>query len=291
MAHLAAFVQVLASGVLTGGLYALVGIGLALVFGVMRLVNFAHGEFLALGMYGALWLFNRWHIDPFLSVLIIFPAALVLGYLVERVLLAPISGAPEHSFILMTVGIGLIISNLLLFGFGAHPQSIYTAYSTSTFNVAGITFSKPLTASFLLTVAIIGALYWLLLRTELGRAVRATAQNRMAAELQGVDTSRIRALVFGIAAALAAVAGALMLPILYVIPTIGGTFTLKAFVVTVLGGMGNVAGAIGGGLLLGVAESLGATYVSSGYRDAFGLVAFLLVLLMRPAGLFGKSRV
>lgn len=291
MQHLAAFVQVLASGLLTGGLYALVGIGLALVFGVMRLVNFAHGEFLALGMYGALWMFNHWHVDPFLSVLIIFPAALALGYLVERALLAPISTAPEHAFILMTVGIGLIISNLLLFGFGAHPQSIYTAYSTSTFHVAGISLSKPLTASFLLTVAIIGGLYWLLLRTELGRAVRATAQNRMAAELQGVDTARIRALVFGIAAALAAVAGALMLPILYVIPTIGGTFTLKAFVVTVLGGMGNVAGAIGGGLLLGVAESLGATYVSSGYRDAFGLVAFLLVLLMRPAGLFGKSRV
>ncbi len=291
MEHVIAFVQVLASGLLTGGLYALVGIGLALVFGVMRLVNFAHGEFLALGMYGALWLHQRWHVDPFAAVLVIFPAVVALGYGVERLFLAPISGAPEHSFILMTVGIGLIISNLLLFGFGAHPQSIYTAYSTATFNLGGVSLSKPLSASFLLTVLIIAGLYWLLLRTELGRAIRATAQNREAAELQGIDTGRVRALVFGIAAALAAVAGTLMLPILYVIPTIGGTFTLKAFVVTVLGGMGNVAGAIGGGLLLGLAESLGATYLSSGYRDAFGLVAFLLVLLMRPAGLFGKSRV
>ncbi|MEW6046666.1 MAG: branched-chain amino acid ABC transporter permease [Bacillota bacterium] len=291
MEHLTAFVQVLASGLLTGGLYALVGIGLSLIFGVMRVVNFAHGEFLALGMYSALVLFNRWHVDPFLALLIIFPAGVLLGFVVERVLLAPIAHAPEHSYILMTVGIGLIVSNLLLFGFGAHPQSIYTSYSTSTFHIGGVSLSKPLTASFALTVVIIAALYWLLLRTELGRAVRATAQNRQAAELQGVDTGRIRALVFGIGVALAAAAGTLMLPILYVIPTIGGTFTLKAFVVTVLGGMGNVIGAIGGGLLLGVTESLGATYVSSGYRDAFGLVAFLLVLLARPMGLFGKSRV
>lgn len=283
--------QALAAGLLTGGLYALVGIGLSLIFGVMRLVNFAHGEFLALGMYTALLLFNRWHVDPFVALLIIFPAGIVLGYLVERVFLAPIAGAPEHSFILMTVGVGLIVTNLLLFGFGAHPQSIYTSYSTSTFHIGPVSFSKPLTASFGLTVLLIGGLYWLLLRTEIGRAIRATAQNRMAAELQGVDTSRIRGLVFGIGTALAAAAGTLMLPILYVIPTIGGVFTLKAFVVTVLGGMGNVAGAIGGGLLLGVTESLGAMYVSSGYRDAFGLVAFLLVLLARPAGLFGKSRV
>ncbi|WP_324716005.1 branched-chain amino acid ABC transporter permease [Carboxydochorda subterranea] len=286
-----ALLQVVASGLLTGGLYALVGIGLSLIFGVMRVVNFAHGEFLALGMYGALLLFNRWHVDPFASVLAILPAGFVLGYGVERGLLSPLARAPEQSLILMTVGLGLILSNLLLFAFGAHPQSIYTAYSTATFHVGGVSLSRALSASFGVTVLVIALLYYLLLRTELGRAIRATAQNPQAAELQGIDTARIRAVVFGLGVALAAVAGTLMLPILYVIPTIGGVFTLKAFVVTVLGGMGNVAGAIGGGLLLGLAESLGATYVSSGYRDAFGLLAFLLVLLARPAGLFGKSRV
>ncbi|MBE3599269.1 MAG: branched-chain amino acid ABC transporter permease [Limnochordaceae bacterium] len=286
-----ALLQVVASGLLTGGLYALVGIGLSLIFGVMRVVNFAHGEFLALGMYGALLLFNRWHVDPFASVLAILPAGFVLGYGVERGLLAPLARAPEQALILMTVGLGLILSNVLLFAFGAHPQSIYTAYSTATFHVGGVSLSRALSASFGVTVLVIGLLYYLLLRTELGRAIRATAQNPQAAELQGIDTARIRAVVFGLGVALAAVAGTLMLPILYVIPTIGGVFTLKAFVVTVLGGMGNVAGAIGGGLLLGLAESLGATYVSSGYRDAFGLLAFLLVLLARPAGLFGKSRV
>jgi branched-chain amino acid transport system permease protein len=191
----------------------------------------------------------------------------------------------------MTVGVGLVISNLLLFGFGAQPQSIYTSYSTSTLRLGAVTFSLPLTVSFFITVAAIGLLYGVLTRTEIGRAMRATAQNRDAAELVGVNSAQMRGLAFGLGVALATLAGTLLLPVLYVIPTVGGVFTLKAFVVTVLAGMGNVLGAIGGGLILGVAESLGATYVSSGYRDAFGLIAFLLVLLFRPAGLFGRSRV
>jgi len=283
--------QVVASGILTGGVYAVVGIGLSLIFGVMRVVNFAHGEFLALGMYAALLLFTRAHLDPFLAIAVIIPLSVVVGYLVEKVFIAPIARAPEHSSILMTVGIGLVISNLLLFGFGAQPQSIYTSYSTATLRLGAVTFSLPLTLSFGITVGVIVGLYLMLSRTELGRAMRATAQNRDAAELVGVNAAHVRGLAFGIGVAMATLAGTLLLPVLYVIPTVGGVFTLKAFVVTVLGGMGNVLGAIGGGLILGVTESLGATYVSSGYRDAFGLVAFLLVLLLKPAGLFGRSRV
>jgi branched-chain amino acid transport system permease protein len=285
------FLQVLMTGILTGGVYALVGIGLSLIFGVMRIVNFAHGEFVALGMYASLLLFQSLGIDPYLAIPLIIVGGIVLGAVVERVFIAPIIAAPEHVSILMTVGVGLVISNLLLFGFGAHPQSIFTWYSTKTVRIAGVTFSGPLSVSFLITLAVIVGLYWVLTRTEIGRAMRATAQNRDAAELQGINTGVARMLAFGIGVALAAVSGTLLLPVLYVIPTIGGVFTLKAFVVTVLGGMGNVLGAIGGGLILGVTESLGAAYISSGYRDAFGLIAFLAVLLLRPAGLFGKSRV
>ncbi|MDQ7842364.1 MAG: branched-chain amino acid ABC transporter permease [Armatimonadota bacterium] len=288
---LATFLQVVVSGILTGGVYAVVGIGLSLIFGVMRVVNFAHGEFVALGMYAALLLFARGQIDPFLAILILLPLSVGLGYAVEKVFIAPIARAPEHVSILMTVGVGLVISNLLLFGFGAQPQSIFTRYSTSTLRLGGVTFSLPLTLSFLITIAAITGLYLMLMRTELGRAMRATAQNPDAAELMGVNAAHVRGVAFGIGAAMATLAGTLLLPVLYVIPTVGGVFTLKAFVVTVLGGMGNVVGAIGGGLILGVTESLGATYVSSAYRDAFGLVAFLLVLLFRPAGLFGRSRV
>lgn len=283
--------QTVASGVLTGGVYAMVGIGLTVVFGVMRIVNFAHGEFLAVGMYLAFLLFRSLGLDPYLSLLPVLPAGLLLGAAVERLLLAPIKDSAEHAPILMTVGVGLILSNTLLLVFGAHPETIYTSYSTRTVHLFSITLSVPLLVSFALTALCVGLLYLVLTRTDFGRAVRATAQNRDAAELQGVDTRFVRTAVFAIGSALSMAAGVLLLPALYVFPTIGGIFTLKAFVVTVLGGMGSVMGAIWGGLLLGVVESLAAGFGATGYRDAFGLIAFLIVLLVRPQGLFGTSRV
>ena len=284
------FVQIVVNGVFTGGVYAIIGIGLSLIFGVMRIVNFAHGVFLVVGMFTTLFFFERLHVDPFLVIPLVMVVGGLLGVVLERFLLEPIARAPEHASILMTVGIGLVLSNLLLFAFGDAPQIINTRYSTSTWHLGPITFSTALTIAFVLTVVVIGGLALILERTDLGRSIRAAAQNADAAELQGINTRRVRSLVFGIGFALAALAGALLLPQLFAHPSIGPTYTLKAFVVTVLGGMGNVAGAIGGGLLLGVTESLGAAYVSSSYRDAFGLAAFLLVLLLRPAGLFGRSR-
>jgi branched-chain amino acid transport system permease protein len=288
---LVGFVQTVASGVLTGGVYAMVGIGLSLIFGVMRIVNFAHGEFMAVGMYIAFALFRSLHVDPYVSLVVVAPAGFLLGAFVERVLLAPIQNAAEHSLILMTVGVGLILSNALLLIFGAHPETIYTSYSTRTVRIAAITLSVPLLVSFALTVIVVAALFLVLTRTDLGRAIRGAAQNRDAAELQGVDTRFVQTAVFGIGIVLSMAAGVLLLPALYVFPTVGGIFTLKAFVVTVLGGMGSVVGAIWGGLLLGIVESVGAGLGATGYRDAFGLVAFLLVLLVRPQGLFGTSRV
>jgi len=288
---LVGFVQTVASGVLTGGVYAMVGIGLSLIFGVMRIVNFAHGEFMAVGMYIAFALFRSLHLDPYLSLIVVAPAGFLLGAVVERVLLAPIQNAAEHSLILMTVGVGLILSNALLLIFGAHPETIYTSYSTQTVRIAAITLSVPLLVSFLLTIIVVAALFLVLTRTDLGRAIRASAQNRDAAELQGIDTRLVQTAVFGIGIVLSMAAGVLLLPALYVFPTVGGIFTLKAFVVTVLGGMGSIVGAIWGGLLLGVVESVGAGLGATGYRDAFGLIAFLLVLLVRPQGLFGSSHV
>ena len=286
-----ALLQTVASGVLTGGVYAMVGIGLSLIFGVLRIVNFAHGEFMAVGMYIAFALFRALHLDPYLSLLVVAPAGFLLGACVERFLIAPIQNAAEHSLILMTVGVGLILSNALLLIFGAHPETIYTSYSTRTVRILSVTLSLPLLVSFALTVAVVAALFLVLTRTDLGRAIRGAAQNHDAAELQGVDTRFIQTAVFGIGIVLSMAAGVLLLPALYVFPTVGSIFTLKAFVVTVLGGMGSVVGAIWGGLLLGVVESVAAGLGATGYRDAFGLVAFLLVLLVRPAGLFGTSRV
>jgi branched-chain amino acid transport system permease protein len=284
-----AFVQTLVQGLLTGGIYALVGIGLSLIFGVMRVINFAHGDFLALGMFLTLFLFKTIHLDPYLSLLVALPLGFALGYLIQRFVLSLLGDRLSESSLLATLGLGLIVSNMLLLGFGAQPQTINVPYANNTFTLGGIQVSVALLVAGLGTLAAIVGLNLLLYRTELGRAIRATAQNPLGAELQGVNTKNIQAIVFGLGVAFAAIAGVLLLPLLYAYPTVGETFTLKAFVVTVLGGLGNLPGAIVGGLFLGGIESLGSFYISNNYRDAYGLVAFLLVLLLRPEGLFGKT--
>ena len=283
------FLQNLSGGLLIGGIYALMGVGLALIFGVMRIINFAHGEFVAIGMYAAIFLFQVYGLDPYVSMLIALPAGFLLGVLLERLVLSRLVDIPGDSTLLATLGLGLVLSNALFLIFGAEPESIYLPYATTSFTVAGVRLpiAQLMAAAVTLTVMVI--LWFFLNRTELGRAIRATAQNRIGAEIVGVNTHRIHALVFGLGVVLAMAAGMVLSPLLFAIPTIGHTYTLKAFVVIVLGGMGSIPGAIAGGLLLGVVEFLGASYFSSGYRDAYGLVAFLLILLFRPQGLFGRS--
>ena len=284
-----AFIQNLSGGILIGGVYALIGVGLSLIFGVMRVINFAHGEFVVLGMYAALFMRTQYGWDPFLTLLVALPAAYLVGLVLERTVLSRLVDASAESTLLATLGLALIISNLLLLGFGAEPKALYVSYATSTLQIAGIRFSYvQLFAGGIALLAIIG-LYLFLNYTETGRAVRATAQNRLGAELVGINTRAVHGLVFGIGMALAVAAGISLIPLLFATPTVGASYTLKAFVVTVLGGLGSIWGAIGGGLLLGIVEVLGASYLSNAYRDAYGLVAFLLILLLRPEGLFGRT--
>lgn len=283
------FLQNLSGGLLIGGIYALMGVGLALIFGVMRIINFAHGEFVAVGMYAAIFLFQVYGLDPYVSMLIALPAGFLLGVLLERVVLSRLVDSDGDSTLLATLGLGLVLSNALFLIFGAEPESIYLPYATTSINLAGVRLPIAQLLAAGVTLLVMAILYVFLNRTELGRAIRATAQNRIGAELVGVNTRRIHGLVFGIGVVLAMTAGMVLSPLLFAIPTIGHTYTLKAFVVIVLGGMGSIPGAIAGGLLLGVVEFLGASYFSSGYRDAYGLVAFLLILLLRPQGLFGRS--
>lgn len=291
MAELISLLQNLSNGLLIGGVYAMIGVGLTLIFGVMRTINFAHGEFVVLGMYAAI-VFNQalgW--DPYFSLTIALPAGFLAGVLIQRVILATIVDAPEESSLLATLGLSLIIANSLLLIFGGEPKSVHVSYASSTISLGGgVNLSIVLLLAGLATAAAIGGLYLLLNGTEIGRAIRGTAENRLGAELVGINTKRIHALVFGIGMMLAVAAGVALIPLLFASPTTtGAVFTLKAFVVTVLGGLGNIGAAIGGGLLLGVVEVLGASYLTSEYRDAYGLVAFILVLLFRPEGLFGRS--
>ncbi len=289
MDGLVPLLQNLTGGLLIGGIYALIGVGLSLIFGVMRVINFAHGEFVAIGMYLAIALFADFGIDPYVSLLIAVPAGLITGWIVQRVVLSRLIDAPGDSTLLATLGLSLVIANTLFLLFGAEPRSIYLPYATATVSLAGVRLPVAQLIAGVITVVAITALWLVLTRTETGRAVRATAQNRLGAELVGVNTRQVHALVFGLGMALAMAAGVILAPLLFAIPTVGSSYTLKAFVVTVLGGMGSVPGAIGGGLLLGVVEFMGASYLSSGYRDAYGLFAFLLVLLFRPQGLFGRE--
>jgi len=284
------FFQNLSNGVLIGAVYALIGVGLTLVFGVMRTINFAHGDFVVIGMYFAVVLNSILGWDPYITLIFAIPLGFATGALIQKYILARIIDAQPETMMLATLGISLVIANLPLLIFGGEPQSVNVSYASSTFEIVDVKISIVLLLAGSITLFVIGGLFLILNKTEIGRAIRATAENRLGAELVGVNTKKIQAIVFGMGMALAMAAGVALIPLLFASPgTTGATFTLKAFVVTVLGGRGNIGAAIAGGLLLGIVEIMGASYLNSAYRDAYGLLAFLIVLLIKPEGLFGKT--
>jgi len=282
--------QSILSGILIGGVYALIGIGLTLIFGVMRVINFAQGELVMVGMYATFWVFVLLGVDPFVSVVLTMPALFLLGAVLQRSLINRVLDALPQNQILLTIGIGLVLSNTAMLVFTSDYRILSTSYSSSSVALGAMRLSTPLIYCFLITAAITAALYWFLVKTDMGHAIRATAQDRDAAQLMGVNVRTMGVVAFGLGSALAGAAGALVAPIYYIYPQVGGAFTLKAFVVVVLGGMGSIIGATLGGVLIGVAESLSGTYIGSGWKDLCVYVIFLLVLLLKPSGLLGKSR-
>jgi branched-chain amino acid transport system permease protein len=286
---LEAFLQHLVNGLVLGGTYALLGIGLTLIFGLMNVVNFAHGEFYTLGAYAAFATLALLGL-PFLAAI---PAAIAvgvaLGALCERVLLRPLRGESIDSVMLVMIGLWIAMQNTELLVWGGVAKSIPHPFATRPL-VAGPLGVAPLRLFvFVAAIALIVGAQLLIHRTRLGLAMRATFQDADTAALMGVRIGRIHTATFALGSGLAAAAGALLGPIFLVYPSMGDLASLKAFSVVILGGLGNVAGATAGGLLLGVAEELGAGYVSSGYRDAVGFVIIILVLLLRPSGLFARS--
>ncbi len=287
-----AALQAILNGLLTGALYALIGMGMALIFGVMRIVNFAHGAFLMLGMYATYLLFQGTGINPYFGFIATGIILFLFGYGVYWALLRPIRGESDFKQILLTLGLGLIFTDgiQLLFGADYHQINI-SLLSKNLHWGTQISLNAPWLISFGIALVLGVALYFLVMHTKLGRAARAIAQNRYAAPLMGINIHRVQAVSFGIGVAAAGVAGGLLLPVFYLYPGVGDQFTLKSFVMVVLGGMGSIQGAAVAGLVLGVVESLTSLYWGNQWALAVDFVIFLLVLSLRPSGMFGSQRV
>ena len=281
--------QHLINGLVLGGTYALLGIGLTLIFGLMNVVNFAHGEFYTLGAYTAFAALALAGADFFVAIAGAIVVGAVLGALCERLLLRPLRGESIDTTMLVMIGVWIAMQNAELLGWGGVAKTIPHPFPTAPFTVGPLSVAPLRVFVFVSALALIAAAHLLIQRTRLGCAMRATFQDRDTAALMGVRIDRIHTATFAFGSALAAAAGALLGPVFLVYPSMGDLASLKAFSVVILGGLGNLAGATLGGLVLGVAEELGAGYVSSGYRDAVGFVIIILVLLFRPSGLFARA--
>jgi branched-chain amino acid transport system permease protein len=281
--------QHLLNGLLLGATYSLLGVGLTLVFGLMNVVNFAHGEFYTLGAYATFAVLTFASV-PFLAAV---PAAIAAGALFgagcERLLLRPLRAADIDTTMLVMIGLWIVMQNGELLVWGGVAQSVPPPLPTPPLVLGGLSVAPLRLVVCAVSALLILAAHLLLARTKLGRAMRATFQDRETAALMGVRIERVHTLTFAMGAGLAAAAGALLGPVFLLYPSMGDLASLRAFSVVILGGLGNFAGAALGGVVLGIAEELGAGYVSSGYRDAVGFVIIVAVLLLRPSGLFARA--
>ena len=295
-AQLEVLLQTLLAGVLLGGLYALIGIGMTLIMGVMKIINLAHGELMMVAMYIAYLLFSLFHLDPYLSVFIAAPLLFLLGMAIQKFLINPVlkveSILPENQVIL-TVGLGMVLANLATIIFTSDYLSTPVDYATKAWYLSDfwrsspieLSLSYPWSVSFLIAVVITLCLGFFLTKTDLGKSIRATAQDSEAALLMGVNVDRMRVITFGLGSGLVGAAGCLLIPIYYLYPDLGGQFTLIAFVITILGGLGSTVGAIIGGIVLGVFESLTATYIGMGWAPVGRFVIFVAALIFLPGGI------
>ncbi len=293
--------QTLIAGILLGGLYALIGLGMALIMGVMKIINLAHGDLMMVAMYIAYWLFTLFHIDPYLSVFIATPALFFFGIGLQKFLINPVMKVESilpHNQVILTVGIGMVLANLATLFFTSNYLSTPVNYASKAWYLTDfwkdapieLSLSAPWSLSFLVAVTITILLWLFLTKTDAGKSIRATAQDIDAALLMGVNVRRMRVVTFGIGAALVAGAGCLFIPIYYLYPSLGKQFTNIGFVITVLGGMGSTQGAIIGGLILGIFESLTATYLGMGWAPVGRFLIFVAALVFLPGGVASIMR-
>ncbi len=280
--------QSVISGILMGFVYALIAAGLSLIFGLMEIVNFAHGEFLMLAMFGAFWGWALWSVDPLLSLPLTAAALFLLGVLTYKGIIRWILGGPMLAQIFATFGLAIFLRSSAQFLFGVDFRVVRDPWIQGRISLGGLFIGLPqLTASVAALVAF-GFLYWFLTRTETGLALQATAQDRQAASLMGINTERMFALGWGIGSACVGVAGSLLAIFFYVFPDVGATFALLAYVTVALGGFGNVPATLLAGVIVGLVEVLGGLLIAPALKYAIVFLLYLVVVLVRPQGLFGK---
>jgi branched-chain amino acid transport system permease protein len=282
------FIQYVINGLIVGGAYALIGIGLTLILGIMNVVNFAHGEMYMLGAYFLYTFFSLIGINFYFSILLAIAAVMMIGFLCEKVILKPLRKRSVETVMLAMIGVSLLFQNLAMLSWTPVPQSIKSPFPPEAIIVGGLYFIPQRILVIVIAFLFVMLTHLLLKKTKLGKAMRATFLDSETASLMGINSNRIYSFTFVLGAGLAAASGALLGPIFTVHPYIGNLANLKAFTIVIFGGLGSFTGAITAGLLLGVFESLGAGYVSSGYQDAVGFLMLILILIVKPTGLFGK---
>jgi branched-chain amino acid transport system permease protein len=275
------------NGLLTGSVYALIALGLTLVYGVLHIINFAHGAFLTCAMFAVWGAHAALGLDPYLAILPLTPLFFLIGYGVERFIIGPASHGDDGNILLVTLGLSIVIENLLLAGFRSDTRALATDYAFNVVELGPLLISQARLIGFAAAVAVTGLLWLVLSRTDTGKAIRAVAKERLGASLVGIDVRHVYAVTFGLGCATLAVAACLLMPTFYVNPRVGGAFVLVAFTIVVLGGMGSIPGALTGGLVIGVVESLCGLFLGESLGQIGIFLIFILVLLFRPTGLFG----
>lgn len=288
------FIQLLINGLMTGSYYGLAALGLTLIFGVIKVINFAHGSLLMVGMFTAYWIvmLTGWH--PYAALVLVVPMLFMFGYAMQGIVIRPILQAQRDvreptEVIIVTTGIWYILDNLSLMLFGAEYRVVPTSLSGQIFLVGDYIIQKPLLYGFITTMVTAGLLVWFLKFTKMGLSIRAASLDRDAASLMGINQYRVYNIAFGIGAAIAGIVGCVLIPFYYVFPTVGVVFDVKCFIIVVLGGLGSIPGALIGGVIVGLIESIFPMFMTSTWTELIVYVVFLAVLFVKPAGLFGEK--
>ena len=277
------------NGLMFGAIYALVALGLTLIYGVLHIINFAHGAMLMLAMYMAYFLFKILNVDPYVAILIVTPAGFVFGYTIYRWGIGKLSGGRDQNILLITLGLSIILENSALVFFSGDQQTISLPYSYEAFDLGFLYLSYPKVISFVASLLICLLLWMLMTLTDLGKAIRAVAKQREGARLVGIDVEHVFAVTFGIGVACLGAAGCMLLPIFYVDPYTGNIFVIVAFTIVVLGGMGSIVGALLGGFIIGITESVGGLILGESLGQVGISLIFILILIFKPTGIFGSK--